>query len=113
MQKDSSVYDGPDLYANVSNLWAVGWSEVPLQLLVLLQMNKALCLGLLILDVLGDRLQFLWVQLGIQGTHLPHRAADQSELATRELWTFIRRRCTGLWIGCQHCCHIGQGRTDQ
>lgn len=67
-----------DSHANASNLWAVGWSTVPLQLLVLLQMNQALCLGLLILDLLGDRLQFLWVQLGIQGTHLPHRAGDKS-----------------------------------
>lgn len=55
-----------DLYANASNLWAVGWSEVPLQLLVLLQMNKALSLGLLLLDLLGNCLQFLWVQLCIQ-----------------------------------------------
>lgn len=67
-----------DSYANVSNLWAVCWSEIPLQLLVLLQMDKALCLGLVLLDLLGDRLQFLWVQLSIQGTHLPHRAGDKS-----------------------------------
>lgn len=60
-------------YANVSNLWAVGWSKVPLQLLMLLQTDKALCLGLLLLELLGDRLQFLWVQLGIQGTHLAYR----------------------------------------
>ena len=59
-----------------SDLWAVGWSEVPLQLLVLLQMNEALCLGLLLLDLLGDRLQFLWVQLSIERTHLPHRAGE-------------------------------------
>lgn len=57
-----------------SNLWAVGWTKIPLQLLVLLQMNKALRLGLLLLDLLGDCLQFLWVQLGIQGTHLTNRA---------------------------------------
>lgn len=60
--------------ANVSNLWASGRSEVPLQLLVLLQMNKALCLGLLLLDLLGDGLQLLWVQLGVEGAHLPRRA---------------------------------------
>lgn len=65
-----------DSYANVSNLWAVGWSEVPLQL-VLLQMDKALCLGLVLLDLLGDDLQFLRVQLGIQGTHLTHRAGNK------------------------------------
>lgn len=70
-----------DSYANASNLWAVGWSEVPLQLLVLLQMNKALCLGLLILDLLGDRLQFLWVHLGVQRTHLPHRARDKARVS--------------------------------
>lgn len=55
--------------ADVSNLWAVGWSEVPFQLF-LLQLDEALRLGLLLLELLGDRLQFLWVQLGIQGTHL-------------------------------------------
>lgn len=71
-----------DSYANVSNLWAVGWSKVPLQLLVLLQTNKALCLGLLLLDLLGDRLQFLWVQLRIQGTHLTNRARDKSVSCT-------------------------------
>lgn len=43
------------------HLWAVGWSEVPLQLLQT---------DLLLLELLGDRLQLLWVQLGIQGTHL-------------------------------------------
>lgn len=61
---------------HVPDLWAVGWSEVPLQLLVLLQMNEALCLGLLLLDLLGDRLQFLWVQLSIERTHLPRRAGE-------------------------------------
>lgn len=52
------------------NLWAVGWSEVPLQLFVLRQTDKALRLGLLLLELLGDCLQLLWVQLGIQGPHL-------------------------------------------
>lgn len=80
-----------DSHANVSNLWAVGWSAVPLQLLVLLQMNQALCLGLLILDLLGNHLQFLWVQLGIQGTHLPHGAGDSG--ASQQLYV---SRCVCL-----------------
>lgn len=70
-----------DSYENASNLWAVGWSEVPLQLLVLLQMSKALRLGLLILDLLGDRLQFLRVQLGVQRTHLPHGAGEEARVS--------------------------------
>lgn len=52
------------------NLRAVGWSEVPLQLFLLLQTNEALRLGLLLLELLGNGLQLLWIQLCIQGTHL-------------------------------------------
>lgn len=84
-KKKSEIYQHMNIilkmsYANVSNLWAVDWSKVPLQLLVLLQMNEALCLGLLILELQSNCLQFLWVQLSIQGTHLPHRAGDKRKI---------------------------------
>lgn len=76
-----------DSYVNVSNLWAVGWTKVPIQLLVLLQTNKALRLGLLLLDLLGDCLQFLWVQLGIQGTHLTNRAGKKTvNCLSKQYW---------------------------
>lgn len=85
---------GSDPHAHVSNLWAVGWSVVPLQLLVLLQVNQALCLGLLILDLLGDCLQLLWVQLGIEGTHLPHGAGESVSNSTLVAVDFICRVLT-------------------
>lgn len=72
-EKDPSVYVS-QIHVYVPNLWAVGWTKVPIRLLT----NKALCLGLLLLDLLGDRLQFLRVQLGIQGTHLTNRAGEKT-----------------------------------
>lgn len=62
-----------DRDVHASHLRAVGWSAVPLQLLVLLQLNQAL----LVLHLLGDGLQLLRVQLGVQGAHLPNGAADR------------------------------------
>lgn len=52
--------------AGAPHLWAVGWTSVQLQLLVLLQLTQTL----LVLDLLGDCLQFFRVQLGVQSAHL-------------------------------------------
>lgn len=80
-----------DSCANVSNLRAVGWSTVPLQLLVLLQTAKALGLGRLLLDLLADCFQCLWVQLVIQGPHLTRRAGGTRSTPGQSLHPSGRR----------------------
>lgn len=66
-----------DGHVDGSHLWAVGWSAVQLQLLVLLQLTQAL----LVLDLLGDCLQFFRVQLGVQSAHLPQNGGSGVEVS--------------------------------
>lgn len=79
----------------------MGWSVVPLQLLVLLRVNLALRWSLLILDLLGDRLQLLRVQLGIQSAHLPAWGTGlKCDTAGQELLYVGTLLCYRTWTCC-------------